>query len=135
MKKKIVHTVTCNVQTMLEIGKLAFLIEELETLNMNITGRCETRWKKDGKFTVGNSTICFSGNETGRHRGVAIILDKHPGTAVKSFNPVSDRILILKINTKPVNLNIIQAYAPISTSSEEDIDFFFSKNGLQDAKD
>ena len=43
MKEKIIHIGTWNVNTMLEAGKLAFLIEELEALNMNITGLCETR--------------------------------------------------------------------------------------------
>ena len=51
LKKKIIHIGTWNVNTMLEAGKLAFLIDELDALNMNKSGLCETRWKKDGKFT------------------------------------------------------------------------------------
>ena len=76
--------------------------------------------EKYSKFTYGNSTIYYSGTETARKCGVTIILVKHHTAAVKRFIPVSDRLLILEINTKPVNLNI-QAYAPTSASLEEDI--------------
>ena len=39
---------------------------------------------------------------------------------------MSDRVLILKITNKPFNLVIIQVYAPISTSSDEDIEQFYN---------
>ena len=42
------------------------------------------------------------------------------------FHALSDRVLILKIASKPVNLVIIQVYAPTSTSSDEDTDQFYN---------
>ena len=118
---------------MLELGKLQLLLQELDTLHIGITGLCEHRWKNDGKFTNGNHTIYFSGNEKGGSNGVAIILDKQYADAVKSFKPVNDRLLSLKLNTKPTIVNIIQVYAPTTASSDEDIETFY--NDLQNLKD
>ncbi|GFS27966.1 endonuclease-reverse transcriptase [Elysia marginata] len=52
---------------------------------------------------------------------------------MKSYNPVSDRILTVKLNTKPAALNIIQVYAPTSASTQEEAEQFYS--GLQAIKD
>ncbi|GFS26835.1 endonuclease-reverse transcriptase [Elysia marginata] len=52
---------------------------------------------------------------------------------MKSYNPVSDRILTVKLNTKPVALNIIQVYAPTSVSTQEEAEQFYSD--LQAIKD
>ncbi|KAL0852617.1 hypothetical protein ABMA27_016929 [Loxostege sticticalis] len=43
------------------------------------------------------------------------------------YNPVSDRIMTLRINTKPCRINIVVVYAPTSLSSEEDIDAFYNQ--------
>ena len=65
----------------------------------------------------------------GGSRAVAIVLDKkHVGT-LKSYNPINNRFLTVKINTKYAVLNIIQVYAPASTSSDEEIEKFY--NDLQ----
>ena len=42
------------------------------------------------------------------------------------FHALSDRVLILKIASKPFNLVIIQVYASTSTSSDEDIEQFYN---------
>ena len=42
------------------------------------------------------------------------------------FHALSDRVLILKIARKPFNLVIIHVYAPTRTSSDEDIEQFYS---------
>ena len=42
------------------------------------------------------------------------------------FHALSDRVLFLKIASKPFNLVIIQVYAPTSTSSDEDIEQFYN---------
>ena len=96
LRSRTINIGTWNIRTMLELGKLQLLLQELDTLHIGITGLCEHRWKNDGKFTNGNHTIYFSGNEKGGSNGVAIILDKQYADAVKSFKPVNDRLLSLK---------------------------------------
>ena len=149
-KRKSINIGTWNVRTMgkAEDGKLPILLQELNSLDMNITGLCETRWEGQGKFSMTidiegveeeeevtrvNHTIYYSGNEKGGQRGVAVVLDSHHAAAVESFDPISDRILKLKINSRPVPLHVIQVYAPTSASSEEEIEDFY--NTLQSAVD
>ena len=47
------------------------------------------------------------------------------GKTVNGYWTLSDRVLLLKIARKPLDLNIIQMYAPTSTISDEDIDKFY----------
>lgn len=44
--------------------------------------------------------------------------------AVSGYHPVSDRILTLKINTKPCRMNLVVVYAPTSTSTEDEVEDF-----------
>ena len=41
------------------------------------------------------------------------------------FHALSDRILIVKIASKPFNLVIVQVHAPTSTSPEDEIEKFY----------
>ena len=50
---------------------------------------------------------------------------------VVGFHGISDRIIIVKLFSKPFNLSIIQVYAPTSASREEGIEAFY--NDLDDA--
>lgn len=75
---------------------------------MNITGLSETRWKKEDRFIMSNHTIIHSGNEKGGSKGVGIVLDKRLANSIKGHNAISDRIVMVRLNTKPAPLNIIQ---------------------------
>ena len=132
IRKKDITIGTWNVRTMLPEGKLDLLLEELNDHKINITGLCETRWKGEGIFSKGDHAVVFSGNEKGGQRGVAIILDKFHAKCLRSHNAISDRIVAIKLNTKPAPLNIIQVYAPTSDCEEEEIESFY--NDLQNVK-
>ena len=41
--------------------------------------------------------------------------------AVLGYNPVSERVITLRVNAKPVNITFVQVYAPTGASSEEEI--------------
>ena len=131
-KKSSVNVGTWNVRTMREMGKLTLLLEELKEQDMDITGLCEVRWSNEGLFTSGDHTIIYNGNNKGTN-GVAIILNKRFGNILSSYNTISDRIITVKLDTKPVSLNIIQVYAPTSACTEEEIEDFY--NNLQTTKD
>ena len=51
--------------------------------------------------------------------------------SVLGYCALSDRILLVRIHSKPFNFSIIQVYAPSSASSEEEIEDIYS--GLEDA--
>ena len=60
------------------------------------------------------------------------MLDQDMAKMVKGYWTLSDRVLLLKIAGKPLDINIIQIYAPTSTSSNEDIEKFYGD--LEQAK-
>ena len=58
--------------------------------------------------------------------------NKQTKSCCLGYDTVSDRILVVHLDTKPVKTTIIKVYAPTSTSSDEDKDDFY--NHLQATK-
>lgn len=58
----------------------------------------------------------YSGNNEPKHRrGIGIVISKNVYRSVINFLSHSDRIALLKVHAKPVNVNFIQV--PICTNS------------------
>ena len=126
-RKNILHVGTWNVRTLKQTGKLHLLIKELEHQNLDVTGLSEVRWAGEGHFTyIDNSTVIFSGAQGGRN-GVAVILRGKARNSLIGYNAVSDRIIVVKLKTKPTVTNIIQVYAPTAERPEEETDAFYEQ--------
>ena len=68
----------------------------------------------------------YAGNEDINHcNGVAVITTGRVAKSVRGYVPVSDRVIILQVEAKPFNINIIQVYAPTFTSSEDELEKFY----------
>ena len=132
-RKRTISIGTWNIRTLLDMGKLHLLIRELEHQEMNITGLCECRWEGNGHFNCGDHLIIYSGAEKSGQAGVALVLDKEAKQGLISYNAVSERLLVVHLNTKPVKTTFIQCYAPTSSHEEEEIKEFYSQ--LQSVKD
>lgn len=110
---------TWNVKTLYEAGKLRNLLQEMDRLDISILGVCETRWPNNGHFTSQEYQIYYSGtNDESHQNGVAVILKKSLAKSVKKFVPLSDRVMLVQLAAYPVNINIIQIYAP--TADKDD---------------
>jgi len=111
-----------------ETGKLANLEQEMIRLKIDILGVSETWWPGTGEFHSGKVKVFYSGNNTTNHRnGVAIIIAEKHKNCVKEFVPLSDRAMLLKLDAKPIAINIIQVYAPTADKNEDDIDKFYGE--------
>ena len=55
-----------------------------------------------------------------------LLLSNVVARSVIGFHGISDRIIIVKLFSKPFNWSIIQAYAPTSASSKEEIKAFYN---------
>ena len=88
-KKEVLRIGTWNVRTMDPLGKLELLLEELDRINLDIVGLCETRWNGEGEFKPeDDTTIVYSGKEKGKKElGVAIILRGEPRKALDAYTP------------------------------------------------
>jgi len=98
-------------------------------MNIDILGISETFWDGMGDFettapeTEEKFRIIFSGGD--RKKGVAFIIRGTSRDSVKNYDTVSDRIIQIRLNTSPVEMNIIQVYAPTSDAELEVIDKFY----------
>lgn len=123
--KQTMHKIcTWNVQGLNRVGKFAVVERVVE--GISVTGLSETHWKYGGHFTSqnGNLILC-SGNEINSANGVSFIIDKTIKGAVLGYETVNDRIITIKLQAQPVNLNIIQVYAPTSVSFQDEIESFY----------
>ena len=92
-------------------------------LDIDIFGMCEIRWTGAGCFKPDDYFMYYSGS-TSHERGVGILLNKEAQKSVIGFWPTTDRVMIIKLKAKPFNINLIQVYAPTSSSSDEELEEF-----------
>ena len=58
---------------------------------------------------------------------MAVILRGKARNSLIGYNAVSDRIIVVKLKTKPTVTNIIQVYAPTAERPEEETDAFYEQ--------
>lgn len=115
---------TWNIRGLRRAGKLQ--VVEKTTEKNAITGLAETHWRDNGHFiSSNNNMIICSSNTQQSINGVAIIINKSIKEAVLGYETVSDRIVSVKLRAQPINLNVIQVYAPTSSSTQDEIETFY----------
>ena len=117
---------TWNVRTM-NLGKLDIMKREMERTGVELMGISEMRWTGMGHFMSDDYEVYYCGQETLRRNGVAFICTDEIRRCVMGFNPVSDRIATIRLQCKPVNMTVLQVYAPTSTAEEGDMEEFYEK--------
>ncbi|CAM4849234.1 unnamed protein product [Rotaria magnacalcarata] len=128
------HTIgTWKVRTMNQ-GKLDVVKGEMSRININILGISELKWTGMGHFISDDYHIFYCGQENHRRNGVAIIVNKRLSNSVLGYNPKNDRIISIRLLGKPINVTVIQVYAPTTGADDEEIeDFYVSLQQLVDA--
>jgi len=89
-------------------------------LGMNVLGISETRWPIEDDYKSDGFRIIHSGEES--QRGVAIILDTRTANCVEKVWCEGDRLLMVKLKGKLVDMCIIQVYMPTMEHSEEEVE-------------
>ena len=97
----------------------------MAALQLDIRCIAETRWIDDGNisdyltfFSGGNKPEC----------GVGIMMRKSIASCITGYWPISDRLIMLKLGGAPFNVNIVQAYAPTSDHSVEEVEEFYESS-------
>ena len=85
----------------------------------------ELRWTGMGEFNLDDHYIYYCGQESLRRNGVAIIVNKRVQNAVLGCNLKNDRILSVCFQGKPLNITVIQVYAPTSNAEEAEVEWFY----------
>ena len=115
---------TWNVRTLSQAGKLANLRQEMERLKISVLGVSEVRWPGSGEVQYEKSKFIYSGGDK-RERGVGILLAEDAAKSLKGYWAVSDRIILVKLQGSPFDINIIQVYAPTADADEEAVEDFY----------
>ena len=76
-----------------------------------------------------NSNDHYCGQESLRRNGVAIMVNKSPKCSI-GCNLKNDRMISVRFQAKPLNITVIQVYAPSSNAEEAEVEQFYED--LQD---
>ena len=69
----------------------------------------------------------YSGAEEEHHRGVGLILKKEVRRTLLKWNPVNERIMSARFNSRFAKLTIIQVYAPTNDAEDESKEEFYEQ--------
>jgi len=117
---------TWNVRTLLQVGNMNSIAEEVERYMMDAVALQETRWKGKGTIRKSKFTMYYSGNEDRQgNRGVGFIVSKKVNKSVLRFSPVCERICTLRIKGKLHNITFVSVCAPTEGAEGEIVDEFY----------
>ena len=95
-------------------------------MNLDLLGIAETHWTEEGKIIQENHTMTYSGG--GNHRnGVIIVMKNSEAKPMMGFWAISDRVIMMKLENKLFDINVMQGYAPTQDHDSEEIDTFIKK--------
>ena len=99
-------------------------------MNINILGISELKWTLKGEFNSDDHYIYYCGQKSFRRNAVAIMVNKRVRNAVLRYNLKNDRMISVRFQGKPLNVTVIQVYAPTSNAEETEVERFYED--LQD---
>nr|XP_015209863.1 PREDICTED: craniofacial development protein 2-like [Lepisosteus oculatus] len=117
---------TWNIRGMSQ-GKLDIIKREMIRLNIDLLGISELHRKDNGHFQLDDFSVYYSGHQELRRNGVALIAHKNIAHAVESYTIFSDRIVAICICGKPLNVTVLQVYAPTTDAPEDESERFYTK--------
>ena len=115
-------------RTLRPAGKLEQLTRAMSRYHWNIVGLCEMRWKNFGEMSTDDGHKVYFSGEEGKHEyGVGFLAHKDVVGAVLGFQPVSSRLISIRLRAASFNITIIQVYAPTSGHDDSEVDHFYQK--------
>ena len=75
----------------------------------------------------GGHKFYYSGEDDRHANGVGFLVHKSIQSAVLGCQPISSRIITVRLRAKPLNITIIQVYAPTTDYDDEQIEQFYNQ--------
>ena len=94
-------------------------------VNVNIVGIRELKWTGMGELNSDDHYIYYCGQESLRRNGVVIMVNKRVRNAVLGCSLKNNRMISVRLQDKPFNITVIQAYAPTSSAEEAEVEWFY----------
>ena len=101
------------------LSRLEVVKQEMARVNINILGISKLKWTGMGQFNSDDHYIYYCGQESLRRNGVAPMVNKRVRNAVLQCNLKNNRMISVHFQGKPLNITVIQAYAPTSNAEAE----------------
>ena len=126
----------CWVKPTKQNSRLRKVLCTMSEKGIHLLALSEVRWPGHGVLHFGDYVILYSGLDTDdqnyRHRGVAVVLSEKAVPAWKSAgsvcDPVSERILRLRMKSHTGYMSLIAVYAPTNKpKSAEKSDAFYEE--------
>ena len=105
-------------------GKLEVVKQEMARVNVDILGISELKWTGMGEFNSDDYCIYYSGQESLRRNGVAIMVNKRVRNAALGCNVKNDRMVSICFQGKAFDITVIQAHALTSNAEEAEVEWF-----------
>ena len=110
--------------------KLEVVKQEMARVNIDILGIGELKWTGMGGFNSDEHYIYYSGQESLKRNGVAIIVNERVRNAVHGCSLKNNRMISVRFQGKPLNIMVIQVCALTSNAEEAEVELFYED--LQD---
>ena len=120
---------TWNVRSMNQ-GKWEVVKQKMARGNIDILGINELKWTEMSESNLDDHCIYYCGQESLRRNGVALIVNRRVRNAVLGCSLKNKRMISLHFQGKPLNITVIQVYAPTSNAEEYELEWFYED--LQD---
>lgn len=115
-----------NVRGLLQVGKLSIVEKEMKDHSITTTYLVLARRTCEAvAISKLPQEIHCTSRETETRAGVSVLMPSHMIKYVLGYNPISAKIITIKLNTRPCTMNIVQVYTLTSGSSEEDINDYY----------
>ncbi|XP_051775660.1 craniofacial development protein 2-like [Erpetoichthys calabaricus] len=106
-------------------GKGRELADMMERRKVDILCMQETKWKGSKARWIGGGLKLFYHGLDRRRNGVGVILKERYVKSVLEVKRASDRVIIMKLETGDVMMNVVSAYAPqVGCAMDEKEDFW-----------
>ena len=106
-------------------GKLEVVRQEMARVNIDILGIRELKGTGMGELNSDDHYMCYCGQDSFRRNGVATMVNTRLGNAVLGCHLKNDRMISVRLQGKPFDIMVIQAYAPTSDAKEVDVERFY----------
>ena len=94
-------------------------------VTIDILGISELKCTGMGEFNSDDRYIYYSGQESLRKNGVALIVNKRVQNAALGCSSKNNRMISVLFQGKPFSITVIQVYAPTTNAKEADVEWFY----------
>ena len=106
-------------------GNLEVVKQEMARVNVYILAISELKWTGMGEFNSDDHYIYYSGQESLRRNGVAMMVNKRVRNALLGCSLKNNRMISVRFQGRSFSITLIQVYAPTSNAEEAEVERFY----------